>query len=200
MDWRAGPAALVMTLALGVASALAPGACGTSGGQGSAPTTTTAPPAATAPAPATGLAPVGETEVARVVRVVDGDTLIIDRGRGNERLRYIGVDTPETVKPDTPVEFMGTQASAANAALVDGREIVLERDVSDTDRFDRLLRYAWLGDGGTWTFVNLELVRQGFAQVVTYPPDVRWTDALLDAQREARGAGRGLWGVETPAP
>jgi micrococcal nuclease len=146
------------------------------------------------------LRPIGETETARVVRVVDGDTLVIDRGRGNERLRYIGVDAPESVKPDTPVEFMGREASAANAALVDGATVVLEKDVSETDRFGRLLRYVWLRDGDSWLFVDLELVRQGYAQVATFPPDVRWVDTFLDAQRIARDAGLGLWGAATPKP
>lgn len=152
------------------------------------------------PSPVTDLAPLGATETARVVRVVDGDTIVIDRGGGNERVRYIGIDTPESVKPNTPVEFMAREASAANEALVAGREVVLERDVSDTDRYDRLLRYVWLREGDGWVFVNLELVRRGFAQVVTYPPDVRWTDTFLAAQREARDAGVGLWGLGTPAP
>ena len=150
--------------------------------------------AAKTPEPTTALAPIGRTETARVVRVVDGDTIIIDRGRGNERLRYIGMDTPETVKPNTPVQWMGPEASAANKALVDGREVVLEKDVSEIDQYDRLLRYVWLRDGDVWTFVNLELVRLGFAQVATFPPDVRWTDLFLAAQRVAREAGVGLWG------
>ena len=161
----------------------------------------TSEPGSRATAPASdGLRPVGETETARVVRVVDGDTVIIDRGRGNERLRYIGMDTPESVKPGTPVEFMAKEASAANAAMVEGRTVVLERDVSETDQYDRLLRYVWVRDGDAWRFVNLELVRQGFAQVATFPPDVRWTDVLRDAQRAARDAGIGLWGPATPRP
>ena len=148
----------------------------------------------------TTLRPIGATEVARVVRVVDGDTLVIDRGFGNERLRYIGMDAPESVKPDSPVEFMGREASAANAVLVEGQEIVLERDVSEVDQYDRLLRYAWLREGDTWLMVNLELVRRGYAQVATYPPDVRWIDELRDAERAARDAGEGLWGPPTPSP
>ncbi|HEY3334357.1 MAG TPA: thermonuclease family protein [Candidatus Limnocylindrales bacterium] len=152
------------------------------------------------PSPVVGLAPQGGVETARVVRVVDGDTLIIDRGQGRERLRYIGIDAPESVKPDTPVEFMGMEASAANAAMVEGQTVFLETDVSDRDRFDRLLRYVWLRDGAQWTFVNLELVRQGYAQVSTFPPDVRWRDAFRNAQRVARDAGIGLWGPATPAP
>ena len=176
-------------------------ACGSPGGPTRGPTSA-APPSAVAanPSPVTDLAPVGATETAHVVRVVDGDTIVIDRGRGDERVRYIGIDTPEAVKPNTPVEFMAKEASAANEALVAGRDVVLERDVSDTDQFDRLLRYVWLREGDGWVFVNLELVRRGYAQVATYPPDVRWTDTFLAAQREARKAGIGLWGPVTPAP
>jgi micrococcal nuclease len=184
-----------LTLALGAVLALAAvGGCSIAG-----PTTA---PSATSPStsPTAGLHPEGATETARVVRVVDGDTLIIDRGRGDERLRYIGIDTPESVRPDTPVEFMGREASAANAALVEGAMVVLETDVSETDQFDRLLRYVWLREGDTWLFVNLELVRQGYAQVVTFPPDVRWIDAPRAAQRVARDAGIGLWGAATPRP
>ena len=144
---------------------------------------------------AAAFAPTGITEPARVVRVVDGDTIVVDRGRGQEKLRYIGVDTPETVKPGSPVEWMGPQASAANRALVDGREVILERDVSEYDRYGRLLRYVWIHDGGTWTLVNLALVAAGYAQVVTYPPDVKYVDRYLEAQAEARTAGRGLWGA-----
>ncbi len=138
-----------------------------------------------------------------MVRVVDGDTIIVDRGQGKERVRYIGVDTPESVKPDTPVEFMAKEASAANEAMVAGREVLLERDISDRDGYDRLLRYVWIEDPDRPSgllLVNLALVAQGFAQVVTYPPDVRYTDAYLEAQRTARAQGLGLWGDATPAP
>jgi len=148
--------------------------------------------------PAAG--PSGRTERARIVRVVDGDTVIIDRGLGNERLRYIGIDAPESVTPDTSVEFMGREAAAANAALVDGREVLLERDVSDRDRFDRLLRYVWLPEGDGWLFVNLELVRQGYASAVSFPPDISRMDELRGAERVAREAGIGLWGPATPLP
>ena len=177
-------------------------ACGGGPGRENSSVDSAAPASATAanPSLATDRAPVGATETAHVVRVVDGDTIVIDRGRGDERVRYIGIDTPESVKPNTPVEFMAQEASAANEALVAGRDVVLERDVSDTDQYDRLLRYVWLREGDGWVFVNLELVRRGFAQAATYPPDVRWTDTFLAAQREAREAGLGLWGPATPTP
>ena len=170
---------------------------------GCSPTLTPAAPTPGAPsasAVASGPAPIGATETARVVRVVDGDTIIVDRGRGSERLRYIGIDAPESVKPDTPVQFMGEEASAANADLVAGREVILERDVSETDQYGRLLRYVWLRDGDAWMFVNLELVRRGFAHAVTFPPDVRWVDVLRSAERAARDANAGLWGPATPGP
>jgi micrococcal nuclease len=191
-----------MRFAAAVALALVAAAC-------SAPSVTRVPSVTRAPSTVAGssispvdtaLRPIGATEVARVVRVVDGDTLVIDRGFGNERLRYIGMDTPESVKPGSPVEFMAREASAANAALVDGREVVLETDVSDTDRFGRLLRYVWLREGDGWVLVNLELVRRGFAQAASFPPDVRWQDEFRQAQRDAREAGLGLWGRATPAP
>ncbi len=150
-----------------------------------------------APSPTTGsesFRPVGPTQTATVVRIVDGDTIVVRFNGRDHRLRYIGMDTPETVKPSTPVQWMGPEAAAANRALVAGRTVILEKDVSETDRFDRLLRYVWLHDGGTWTMVDLELVRRGFAQVETDPPDVRYADRFVAAQRAARQAGVGLWG------
>jgi micrococcal nuclease len=147
----------------------------------------------------TPMAPTGPTQVALVVRVVDGDTIVIDRGYGPESLRYIGIDTPETVHPSEPVEWMGKEASDANRALVEGREVVLESDVSETDQYGRLIRYVWIRDGTSWTFVNLVLVAAGLAQVATYPPDVRYVDTYLAAQRTAQEHGLGLWAA-TPTP
>ena len=142
--------------------------------------------------------PTGQTETARVVRVVDGDTIVVRLGGHDQRLRYIGMNTPETVKPGSPVEWMGPEASRANAALVAGQTVVLERDVSETDQYGRLLRYVWLVVGKRWTLVNLELVRLGDAQVETDPPDVRYADRFVAAQRAAREAGLGLWGAAAP--
>jgi micrococcal nuclease len=134
--------------------------------------------------------------------VVDGDTIEVAIGGQLFKVRYIGMDTPETVKPGTPVQWMGPEASTANHRLVDGARVVLETDVSETDRYGRLLRYVWLHKAdGTWRMANLALVRQGYAAVSTYPPDVKYTDALfLPAQRAARKAGRGLWGERPPDP
>ena len=82
------------------------------------------------------------------------------------------MDSPETVDPSSPVQWMGPQATAANAALVEGKTVFLEKDVSEVDQFDRLLRYVWVTKGTAWTLVNLELVRQGVAFAKSYPPDV----------------------------
>lgn len=163
----------------------------------STPVAATGAPAPVSPRP--GPTPFGVLERATVVRVVDGDTIRVDRGRGSEAVRYIGIDAPETVRPNHPVEWMGPEAAAANASLVGGREVLLERDVSDTDGFGRLLRYVWVElEPGGLAMVNLELVGRGYAAAVTYPPDVRWTDALRAAQAAARDAGLGLWGDPPP--
>lgn len=149
------------------------------------------------PAPTFG--PTGATVEARVVRVIDGDTIEVGVGGGLEKVRYIGVDTPETVAPGSPVEWMGPEASKANEALVLGQTVLLESDVRDRDDFGRLLRYVWVSNGASWTLVNLELVRRGFASVATYPPDVKYVDLFVDAEQTARAADDGLWGA-TPPP
>lgn len=131
-------------------------------------------------------------ERARVVRVVDGDTIIVDRGAGPERLRYIGIDAPESVTPDVPVEAFGSAASEANERLVAGREVILERDVSERDRFDRLLRYVWVETTEGDLMVNEELARLGLAEVRTYAPDTRHQARLRAAEDDARAAGRGI--------
>jgi micrococcal nuclease len=174
------------------------------------PTTPIAAAAATAePSPwATvkpGLSPTGPTEIATVVRIVDGDTIVVALNGKNLKLRYIGMDTPEDVDPNSPVEPMSREAAAANAMLVQGKEVVLERDVSEIDRYGRLLRYVWLHDGSTWTMVNLELVRMGFASAATYPPDVKYVDLFTSTEEGARSSFVGLWGaaptpIATPEP
>ncbi|MBE0610036.1 MAG: thermonuclease family protein [Dehalococcoidia bacterium] len=131
-------------------------------------------------------------EWATVVRVVDGDTIRVRIDGVEERVRYIGIDTPELSHPTLGVEPFGPEASTFNEQLAGGRRVCLERDVSDRDRFGRLLRYAWLEDG---TMVNERLVAAGMARVVTFPPDVKYIEErLLPAQRSAAEAGRGIWG------
>ncbi len=138
--------------------------------------------------------PEGATESASLGRVVDGDTIRAVVGGVEQRIRYIGMDTPESMAPGTPVEPYSLEATAENRRLLLGGELILERDVSEVDGFGRLLRYIWIRHpSGDYTFVNLELVLRGYAQVSTYPPDVRYVDVYLAAQREARESGRGLW-------
>lgn len=126
-----------------------------------------------------------------VIKVIDGDTVEIE---GGLRVRYIGIDTPETVDPRRPVGCFGREASAENKRLVEGKRIILVKDISATDRFNRLLRYAYLEQGDNQNlFVNDYLVRYGFAKAVTFPPDVRFSDQFIEAEREARSKQRGLW-------
>jgi len=128
---------------------------------------------------------------ARVTRVIDGDTIEVSLRGQIYKVRYIGIDTPETVHPSKPVQCFGKEASAKNSELVAGKVVRLEKDVSETDRYGRLLRYVWVGD----TLVNDYLVRQGYAYASTYPPDVKYADRFAQAQREARQNNRGLWAV-----
>ncbi|MBI4085628.1 MAG: thermonuclease family protein [Candidatus Liptonbacteria bacterium] len=124
----------------------------------------------------------------KVIRVIDGDTIEIE---GGERVRYIGIDTPETVDPRKPVQCFGVEASKKNKELVEGQKVRLEKDVTERDKYNRLLRYVWAGD----IFINLELVKQGFAQSYSYPPDIKYQNRFIEAQREAREAAKGLWGA-----
>jgi micrococcal nuclease len=129
---------------------------------------------------------------ATVTRVVDGDTIVVRLGSGREeRVRYIGIDTPESVKPGTPVECFAKEASDANARLVEGRVVRLVRDVSERDRYGRLLAYVYRDEDDL--FVNEALVRDGFAHAKQYRPDVRFADRLEGVMEDARSASRGLW-------
>jgi len=129
------------------------------------------------------------SEVFTVARVIDGDTIDVLIDGRTERVRYIGVDTPETVDPRKPVQCFGREASQKNKELVEGKEVRLEKDITDRDAYGRLLRYVFVGD----TFVNRELVRLGYATVYTFPPNVRYVQEFLQAQKEARVEQRGLW-------
>jgi len=128
-------------------------------------------------------------ELHQVLRVIDGDTIEILYDGVKRTVRYIGVDTPETVHPSKPVECMGREASEYNNSLVAGKMVRLERDVSDTDRYGRLLRYVYIGD----LMVNEVLLAEGYANVMTYPPDVKYTERFLELEQDARAGKRGLW-------
>src|SRR5688572_17067807 len=145
-------------------------------------------------------------EVAVVTRIVDGDTIVVevsDRTRGpgagraavgeEYKVRLIGIDTPESVDPRSPVECFGKEASAATEALLAGADVRLVKDVSETDRFGRLVRYVYLED----EMANARLVVNGYASAYTYPPDVRHSDLFAQLEREARESDRGLWSPDT---
>ena len=125
---------------------------------------------------------------ATVERVVDGDTIVL---AGGERVRYIGVDTPESVKPGTPVQCFAKKAGAFNEKLVDGQRVRLRYDAERTDRYGRTLAYVYRERDGL--FVNAELVRRGYARTMTIPPDVSHAGEFARLARQARRAGRGLW-------
>ena len=128
-----------------------------------------------------------------VTRVVDGDTIHVDVGGTDETVRYIGIDTPESVKPGTPVQCFAKRAAAHNRRLVGGGRVRLRFDVERRDRYGRLLAYVYrAGDG---TFVNAALVRDGYARTLTVPPNVRFADRFATLARTAREARRGLWRV-----
>ena len=153
-------------------------------------------------APATSASEPEGYEVGIVDRVVDGDTIEVEvttrvegPGAGATDIgtiydvRLTGIDTPESVKPDSPVECFGKEASAAADALLDGQEVRLVRDIEDTDQYDRLLRYVYLGD----EMANARLVINGYASAYTYPPNVRHSELFVQLESEARENNRGLW-------
>ena len=128
-----------------------------------------------------------------MVDIVDGDTIKVEIGGVIYPLRYIGIDSPERGLPHAD------EATNADQQLVGGATVFLEKDVSETDRFARLLRYVWLAQGTGWLLVNRELVRLGNAEAKAYPPDTKY-QALFDAaQQEALAAGLGIW-TATPIP
>lgn len=130
------------------------------------------------------------SETAIVKKVVDGDTIDLDNG---EKVRYIGIDTPETKHPTKGVQCFGKKASEENVRLVEGKTVRLEKNVSERDRYGRLLRFVYVQTPQGELFVNDYLVRQGFAHAVTFPPDVTLKDRFREAETEARDANRGLW-------
>jgi endonuclease YncB( thermonuclease family) len=134
--------------------------------------------------------PIPGPEDATVISVIDGDTILAAVGNSTERIRYILVNTPELDEP------LGSLALEANRALVEGKTVRLERDRSDRDAYGRLLRYVYLPDG---SLVNAELVRQGWAQVTAYPPDVARESELLELQQQAINAGIGQWAAQRGA-
>lgn len=122
-------------------------------------------------------------EVIVVKRVIDGDTIELE---GGQKARYIGINSPELSEDSC----FGKEALEKNRQLVEGKIVRLQKDISETDKYGRLLRYVWVDD----VFVNEVLVQEGFAQVSTYPPDVLYKDVFLAAEKQARIEMVGLWG------
>lgn len=136
--------------------------------------------------------------IVKVTNVIDGDTFTIE---GGAVIRMIGIDTPETVHPSKPVQCFGKEASNKTKELLEGKEVILEKDVSETDKYNRLLRYVYIGD----VFINEYLVRDGYAKSSSYPPDIKYQDKFIEAQRKAQEESKGLWNVSacptaTPKP
>ena len=127
-----------------------------------------------------------------VIRIVDGDTIHVRLNGNDEDVRLLGIDTPETHKPNTPVECFGIEATKHIGQLIPaGTAVQLVRDVDARDRYGRLLAYVYRSRDHL--FVNLEMVRAGFAAAYTYPPNVSHADEIVAAAADAREHGRGLW-------
>jgi micrococcal nuclease len=135
--------------------------------------------------------PAGQTTEAQVTRVIDGDTIEVRISGREDEVRYIGIDTPETVKPGTAVQCFGPQASGENHKLVDGRRVRLVFDRERRDVYDRLLAYVYTGG----EFVNARLVRGGYARTLTIAPNTAHAGLFHRLAQNAGRAGRGLWGV-----
>lgn len=145
-------------------------------------------------------------EIAAITRIIDGDTIEVTitgradgPGAGSTRIgadydvRLLGIDTPESVKPNTPVECFGKEASAALAAFLANQQVRLVKDVEESDGYDRLLRYVYVGE----EMANARLVANGYAYAYSYPPNIRHSSLFVQLQREARETNRGLWSPET---
>ena len=150
-------------------------------------------PDAILPTRATGATGATVVEANAVLdRVVDGDTIVVEIDGQRETVRLIGIDTPETVKPNSPVECFGPEASAeAKRLLPEGTAIRLERDVEARDDYDRLLAYVYRAEDGL--FVNLALVETGYATLLPFPPNVAYVDDFVTAAEPAEAGDLGLW-------
>lgn len=142
-----------------------------------------------------------EYETAKVIRVVDGDTVQVDLNGQKEKIRMILVDTPETVHPSKPVEFYGKEASNYTKKILKvGKEIYLTKDVTDRDKYNRILRYIWLEPPISESdeeiinkCYNAILLKEGYAKLYTYPPDIKYVDLFKKLEKEARENSMGLW-------
>lgn len=147
------------------------------------------------PSPTTIVKPTIATDptLHRVTKIIDGDTVEIETG---QKVRYIGIDTPEMKATKTKSSCFGAEAKQRNQQLVEGKTVQLKKDVSEVDRYGRLLRYIYLYDetaSKEGQFINDTLVREGYAHAVTFPPDVAFAEQFRAAEQEARNKSIGLW-------
>jgi micrococcal nuclease len=196
-DWRGGRRGpgqarpLVVLLLVALSLALAAGCAGLveegrGGGGGQAP----AGLATSAAERRAWPDPPEDAVRAKVQRVSDGDTFVATVKGRRERVRVIGVDTPESVDPNRPDEPYGQEAADFARRYLDGESVRLAGDAEPRDRYGRMLAYVWLEDG---TFWNALLVAEGYAQQLTIPPNVAYADLFRRLAREARQRDRGLW-------
>lgn len=137
----------------------------------------------------------GETTLAAIVRIIDGDTIVVSLGGKEEKVRLIGVNTPETVDPRKPVECFGKEAKEYMKQLLSGKKVRLEADTTqqERDRYGRLLRYIFLENG---LLVNQVLIRDGYSYEYTYDLPYKYQSEFKKAETDARNAGRGLWSTD----
>lgn len=140
-----------------------------------------------------------DAETAKVKKVIDGDTVDLEDGR---RVRYTGMDTPEISHKNSQAECFANEAMKENKKLVEGKEVILKKDISDKDKYGRFLRYVFLKENESSAeglFINNYLVKEGYANILTIPPDVAYSSLLKDSQKLARIDKKGLWGkCKTP--
>jgi micrococcal nuclease len=186
---RGRPAPVLLLLVALVVVAGCEGYVDGGGGKGRAPAdlATTRAERAAWPGPPKGAV------AAKVQRVVDGDTFVATVNGRRERVRVIGVDTPESVDPNRPDEPFGEEASDFAKHYLDGETVRMAGDVEPRDRYGRMLAYVWLADG---TFWNALLAAEGYAQQLTIPPNVTYADLFRRLVGEARRQNRGLWAQE----
>lgn len=132
-------------------------------------------------------------ETRRIARIIDGDTFVVEglEDRQKETIRLIGIDAPETRRSaNKEIGYYGEESKAYLAGLLSAGEVQLAFDIGKKDRYHRTLAYAYLPDG---TFINAEMLRRGYATVMTIPPNVTYADWFVELEREAKRKGRGLW-------
>jgi len=143
------------------------------------------------PSPQTTSSPL--SSLVKVTRVIDGDTIEIE---GGKKIRYIGINTPELHDPRKPIQCYGKEAMEENKRLVEGKTVELQKDISETDKYGRLLRYIFLYDPSASSsplFVNNYLINEGYAYASTFPPDVKYADIFSNSQKQAMDNRKGLW-------